>query len=141
MSLLKNQFNTSAKIWKIENGRIDKIKIKLFDKEYLCQIIEPEKPLIQSDVRCVHCQSYDITKYGKKYSKNKTTQIYVCKTCNRKFQGSYSGLYQYNKDLVLRAKELYKEGLSSRKISKKIYDEFKIKVTHTTALRWAKNNR
>lgn len=138
MKPLDKRFNTSAKIWKIENGKVEQVKIKLFDKEYLCQIIEPEKPLIQSDVKCVYCQSYDITKYGKKYGKNKTTQLYTCKTCGRRFQGSYSGLYRYNKDLVIRAKELYKQGLSSRKTSKKIHDEFKIKVTHNTILRWAK---
>ena len=135
---LKNILHASAKIWKIEDGRIEQIKIKIFGKEYLCQIIEPEKPLMQDHIQCNHCQSYDIKKYGKKYTKKKTVQIYICKNCGRKFQGSYSGLYKHNKDLMNRAKELHQQGLSSRKISKKIYDEFKINVTHATILRWAK---
>jgi len=135
---LDKRFNTSAKIWKIENGRIEQVKIKLFDKEYLCQIIEPEKPLLQSNVKCDFCHSHDVIKYGKKYVKNKTVQLYMCKACRRRFQGSYSSLYRYNEDLVIRAKELYKQRLSSRKISKKIHDEFKIKVSHGTVLQWAK---
>lgn len=135
---LKNTFQTSAKIWKVDNGRVDQIKIKISGKDYLCQIIEPEKPLIQPDIQCNCCQSYDVKKYGKKYTKKKTVQIYVCKNCGKKFQGSYSGLYKCNSDLMNRAKELHQQGLSLRKISKKIYDGFKINVTHSTISRWAK---
>ncbi len=70
-------------------------------------------------MKCVSCQSTNIVRYGKNRSVRITSQRYKCSSCSRLFQGKYR--YKACKqDLTSKIDKLTDQGLSIRKIAKKL---------------------
>ena len=68
-------------------------------------------------MNCPYCKSEDIVKAGKKYNKYVEKQLYLCKSCRRRFvkRDGFEGM-SYPKEIILKTLHLYAEGLSLSKI-------------------------
>lgn len=86
-----------------------------------------------SKIQCPRCHSTNVVKYGK----DKGVQLYHCKVCRKKVRGNATTIQmkQLAKELTL---TLHSEGLSSRKIQKKLRHDTGYTITHNTICRWIK---
>jgi len=114
----------AVKIWKNLKEKFEqlnlKIKqnIKVKDYEVSC---------------CKFCHSTDFYRYGKKNGK----QIYMCKSCNRRFVDNVDfENMKYNPKIIALTLDLYFRGLSLRKISQHLKEFYNLSVTHMSIYNW-----
>jgi transposase-like protein len=88
---------------------------------------------LDTRIACKFCNSSQIIKYGKANNK----QVYLCKSCARKFvlnQG-FEGMW-YDPRVVARTLDLYFKGVSLRKIADHLKQFHGLDVDHSTVYRW-----
>lgn len=102
---------------------------KIYKRKYERKVQTPKV----EGLECAHCGSTNYVKYGKRNRK----QLYKCKDCERKFVDNKAELELKTeiKEYILK---LHNKGDSSRKISRKIRRKYKFVVTHSTVIRWIK---
>ena len=86
-------------------------------------------------MKCYHCNTDLNIKRGLRYNKNLNIQRYYCKVCEKSFT-SYKNRYirmRNDKEVIDKALELRKTGLSYEKIAKQIN-----KVSRQTIFKWRK---
>jgi len=89
-------------------------------------------------VTCKFCGCIYVIKYGKK----KGRQIYMCKSCGRRFIEPKELSWHYKPDhVVVRALDLYFKGLSLRKVSDYLMKYDGIYVSYGTVYRWGEELR
>jgi len=115
----------AVKIWKNLKERFEQIHLKVKQR---ISIKDENEPMC-----CKHCQSSDFYKYGKKNG----TQIYKCKSCNRKFVNNIDfENMKYSPKVVALTLDLYFRGLSLRKISSHLKEFYNLDVTHMSIYNW-----
>jgi len=90
-------------------------------------------------MRCPYCKSKDIVKAGKKYNKYVEKQLYLCKSCRRRFveRDGFEGM-SYPKEIILKTLHLYAEGLSLSKIRDFIWQHEGYYLYDSVILYWVK---
>jgi len=89
-------------------------------------------------VICRHCGSTNFVKRGHRKNKNHKVQRFGCKNCNHRFVLDEDGFQKmrYKPELVTLTLDLYFKGLSLRKITDHLTQFYRLKINHTTILRW-----
>jgi transposase-like protein len=83
-------------------------------------------------ITCPNCDSAHVVKYGT----DNNIQVYHCKDCDRKFRSNtLKKIKETAKSITL---DLHSEGLSSRKIQKRLKHDTGYIVTHNTICHWIK---
>jgi len=99
-------------------------------------ILEIETELDTRGIRCDRCNSHHVIKRGKRKTKQGIRQRYECKECKRRFTIEPIKHRKATTKLIALCMDLYFKGLSIRKISDTIYQFYKVKLCHTTIMRW-----
>ncbi|MFH1533503.1 MAG: DDE-type integrase/transposase/recombinase [Nitrospirota bacterium] len=91
---------------------------------------EKEKP------RCPFCKSDDVMKFGKRFCKDRTKQLYRCVTCKKKFteEKDFQGVKGDSKITTLML-DLYFKGISLRKISDHLKQFYNLDINASNILR------
>jgi len=93
---------------------------------------------VQGTPRCPNCESSEtVTKRGVFKNKSGPVQCYGCKTCQIRFvpRTDFNGMH-YRASVIVGALDLFFKGLSLRKISDHINQQYGMRVTHQTVYRW-----
>jgi len=85
---------------------------------------------------CPYCGSYDVTRAGMRYTNLGSVQRYVCKKCRRKFTDRTPCGIENLASAIASAVDLYFRGMSMRKISHNLENEFGVSVSHVTVRNW-----
>lgn len=88
-----------------------------------------------NSISCKYCQSDTVIKFGK----YKSTQLYFCKDCQRKFTAIDTiPKMQYPKSQIADALNMYYEGMSLNEIRRNLIQQHDIYVSDVTILNWIK---
>jgi transposase-like protein len=89
--------------------------------------------VIYIEIRCKHCNSKDISKYGR-YN---NVQLWWCKQCKRKFTDNhaYPGM-KIPLDRVQSAMSMYHKGISLKSICRQLDEEYGYYPSDSTVYRW-----
>lgn len=92
---------------------------------------------LEADV-CPACGGSDIAKNGRRINQNDITQRFMCKTCGISFseRGYYGFKAKHSLFIRHSAIELYQDGLSLRRVVKRLKDTFDLSVSHVSVGRW-----
>ena len=91
-------------------------------------------------IKCIHCQSSNCSKEGKRKTQNRgTLQRYKCRTCKKRFTND-EGFYRMrnNSAKITQALDLYFSSMSSRKIRNYFQRHLPHNASHETILGWAR---
>ena len=89
--------------------------------------------------RCKFCDSLKIIKKGRRKTKQGTAQIYLCKSCFRRFAFSAFPAYSYPAGVILTAPLLYYLGYSLKDVRKRIQGKYKVLPSLSTVAKWINN--
>jgi transposase-like protein len=81
---------------------------------------------------CPHCGSDECIKRGKRQNKNKTVQLFFCKSCKKRFTDEPVKFKTYDTATIIQALSLYNKGLKLEEISAEI------KIPRSTINNWQK---
>jgi len=98
----------------------------------------PDDATAQGIPRCPNCKSSDtVTKRGVFKNRSGPVQCYGCKVCGIRFvlRTDFNGA-RYRASIIVGALDLFFKGLSLRKISDHLNQQYGIRVTHQTVYRW-----
>lgn len=87
---------------------------------------------------CPVCQSKLFVKCGKTYTNSGTRQRYKCKICGTSFNNSGYFKGKHPLRLVQYAVTLYQQGLSLEKVQTELKNNFDVKISRVSILRWIK---
>lgn len=86
--------------------------------------------------KCNFCRGKAI-RYGKRHCKKGIYQLYLCKSCGRRFSANTTFKKMKNRaDIIVASLDLYFKGLSLRKVCDFVRQQYGIKITHPTVLCW-----
>jgi len=86
-----------------------------------------------------YCRSETVIKYGKRKNKNHIKQVYLCKSCNKKFVENDGFLYRnYSFEVITIALDLYMKGVSLRDTANHIQLVYGVKPSQSTVLEWVR---
>jgi len=86
---------------------------------------------------CTHCQSSQIVKRGIRKNQRGLTQIFWCKTCNRRFVVDLGfSKMKASPQIITASLDLFYKGVSLRKITDHVRQFYNLKVNCSTVLRW-----
>ena len=88
-------------------------------------------------ITCFYCRSESITKYGSRYCRKGSVQIYFCKSCSRRFtpKDGFRRM-KHDKKTITAALDCYAKGMSLRGVQhhlKMFYDK---EISHVAILYW-----
>ena len=88
---------------------------------------------LNNGIACKFCNSTQIIKYGKANNK----QVYLCKSCARKFvpNEGFEGM-KFDPRIVTTTLDLYFKGVSLRKIADHLKQCYSLDIDHSTVYRW-----
>jgi transposase-like protein/DNA-directed RNA polymerase subunit M/transcription elongation factor TFIIS len=94
---------------------------------------------VEQQVSCPKCKSEIVVKSGIRKTDFGTVQRFECKSCGLRFvvDKGFSRM-KHDPTLITLTLDLYFKGLSNRKIQDHIVQFHKLKIAHTTILRWIK---
>ena len=94
----------------------------------------------RAQICCRGCGSTNYKKAGIKKNKHGDTQIYWCKTCNRRFVHAEPGFERltHEPQVIAGALNMVMSGMSYRKTAEHIYFVNNIRISHTAILYWVK---
>jgi len=98
--------------------------------------IELEDELVNQQIKCDKCNSYNILKNGNRKTKQGLRQRYKCKDCGNRFTWELIKHRKVSAKMIVLTLDLYFKGLSLRKITDTIYQFYNIKIHHETIRRW-----
>lgn len=89
------------------------------------------------NIRCRHCGSEWVTRYGRSHGKR---QRWYCKECKRTFVVKDEGFERskLGPEAIVKALDLYFKGLSTRKVAEYLCRAENIPVSHQTVYYWLK---
>ena len=88
-------------------------------------------------LNCVFCKSERVISYGKRYCKAGVHQLYLCKSCGKRFSSNTTFKKMKNRaEAITLALDLYYKGLSLRKVCDHLKNFYGVRVTHPTILNW-----
>lgn len=115
----------AVKIWKNLRTRFEQLNL------HVKQSIGLPKKI--PEISCKFCNSLNVTKYGKKNSK----QNYICKDCGRCFVDNIDfENMKYNPKIIALTLDLYFQGLSLRKISHHLKQFYELDISYKSIHNW-----
>lgn len=81
---------------------------------------------------CPHCGSDECIKRGKRQNRNKTVQLFYCKSCKKRFTDEPVKFKTYDTSTIINALTLYNKGLKLEEITAKT------KIPRSTISNWQK---
>lgn len=92
----------------------------------------------KADKACVFCRGSTIL-HGRRYCKKGTYQLYLCKSCGRRFSSNTAfGKMKHKAEIITLALDLYYKGLSLRKVCNHLESFYGVRITHPTILSWVR---
>jgi transposase-like protein len=115
---------SAVKIWKNLKDKFEQLNLH----------VKQKISIKENDASCCKfCYSTDITRYGKKNSK----QVYFCKSCNRRFVNNIDfENMKYNPKIIALTLDLYFKGVSLRKISHHLKQFYELDISHKSVYNW-----
>lgn len=108
--------------------------LKLRDK--LTEEPDFETDGLMEKSECVYCHSKNLKKDGMRRNKHGLKQRYKCKDCGKRFVIDKIKGYSSNSNIIALTMDLYFKGMSYRKITDILNQHYKLKLAHTTVMRW-----
>jgi transposase-like protein len=95
------------------------------------------KPKHDDDVRCPYCFSAELKKKGTRKNKQGVKQLYLCKSCNKKFSidDGFKNMKNDQKVITL-SLDLYFKGVSQNSITDHLKQFYDVEVNQSTVSRW-----
>jgi transposase-like protein len=90
-------------------------------------------------MRCKHCKSTNVIKYGKRKNGDKIVQVFKCKFCGRFFSENTTYEKTKLKELAIKVSvNLHLSGLTYRTIQRHLEEIYGIGVSYVTIYNWVK---
>lgn len=96
--------------------------------------IKTGEKMPQRSMTCIHCRSKQTVKRGFRYNTNEKRQLYLCKSCHRKFTPAPRRFRHREQDIRF-AVQIYRKGLSLSEVQHEL-NRKGVKVSRWTIAKW-----
>lgn len=95
------------------------------------------KPKHDDDVKCPYCSSTELKKKGTRKNKQGVKQLYLCKSCKKKFSidDGFKNM-KNNQKIITLSLDLYFKGVSQNSITDHLRQFYDVEVNQSTVSRW-----